>query len=44
VEADIAEWAIDELGFYVLEKTEKGLVARFAYTNFSGFANSLLAY
>jgi phosphohistidine phosphatase SixA len=44
VEVDIADWAIDELGFYVLEKTEKGLVARLAYKNFSDFANSLLAY
>ena len=41
---EIDDWNISELGFIVIEKTEKGLVARHAFVEFYEFANALLQY
>jgi broad specificity phosphatase PhoE len=44
LDVEFAEWQIDELGFYVLESTPDGLIARYAFVNFSDFANTVLSY
>jgi phosphohistidine phosphatase SixA len=44
INIDDEDWAIDELGFFVLQVSEKGIVVQHAFKNFSDFANSILEY
>lgn len=42
--SSVKNWDLSELGFVVIEKTEKGLVARHSFVEFYQFANALLKY
>jgi broad specificity phosphatase PhoE len=41
---NVEDWEIDELGFYVLQVREEGIIAHHAFKNFSDFASSILEY
>ncbi len=42
--SEVKNWDVSELGFVVIEKTERGLVARHSFVEFYQFANALLNY
>ena len=42
--SEVKNWEVSELGFVVIEKTERGLVARHSFIEFYQFANALLSY
>jgi phosphohistidine phosphatase SixA len=42
--SEVKNWNVSELGFVVIEKTNKGLVARHSFVEFYQFANAVLRY
>jgi broad specificity phosphatase PhoE len=43
-ETEVDDWAVNELGFVVIEVTDQGLIARHSYVDFYEFANAVLEF